>query len=365
MIDAGVRQDNTWLVVDPITGCKNNCQYCFLCNYDQSNKENVTIFSPTEAVDKLINYWAFESFSYPMIGTTTDIFQTVENIEYLKQFINVYEEKEISNPLSISTKCAIQDHFIDFISKKTKVNFCFYISYSGLPKSIEPNVCIDNLILNFKKLASIGHKAIHQFRPIIPQNSTREVFTSVFESIHEYSECTIIRGLNLNDNLQKRIWFWEEAKNGVFDFTKTVSVFPKGWQENLEYIKELFPEYPIYFTNSCSLSYKTKCSETFGTLGTEKCLSSRCPQNHRDLCEKQNKQFDNLDMSFYYDVMKKLGLNNALKFEKNNIVVSGELSHEQVAYLSQKFRKRLIVEKIFSQHEWGGHILGHTDLIIS
>lgn len=366
MIDPGIRQDNTWLVVDPIVGCNNNCQYCFLRIYNKATTKPSVVFSPEEAVDKLVNYWAFGEFSYPMIGSETDVFLCDNSINYLMQFIEAYEKRGIKNPLCISTKCYIPDYFVDFISQKRNVNFIFYLSYSGLPKEIEPHVEISNIVLNFKRLSYIGHKPIHLFRPIMPQNSTIEVFESVISSIAEYADCSVLRGLNLNKELQKLIWFWDDAQSGNFDFSKTVSLWPKGWYERLCQVKSKFPDYPIFFKNSCAISYKCGKPEFVGTMGSNKCISCWCPKEHRHMCESNNEFVSSSDIKKLSEELKRLGLSNITDFslDKRKIRVNGELSHEQVAYLSQYMGKRLEVERILSNHEWGGYVLGHTDLEI-
>lgn len=366
MIEPGIRQDNTWLVVDPIVGCNNNCQYCFLQIYDKATTKPSVIFSPEEAVNKLVNYWAFGNFSYPMIGSETDVFLCDKSINYLMQFIEEYEKRKIKNPLCISTKCYIPDYFVNFISQKRNVNFIFYLSYSGLPKEIEPHVEINNILLNFKRLSYIGHKPIHLFRPIMPQNSTIEVFESVISSIAEYADCSVLRGLNLNKELQKLIWFWDDARNGNFDFSETVSLWPKGWYERLCQVKSKFPDYPIFLKNSCAISYKCRKPEFVGTIGSNKCTNCWCPKDHRHMCESNDEFVSLSDIRKLSEELKRLGLSNVTDFslDRRKIHVNGKLNHEQVAYLSQYIGKRLEVEQILSNHEWGGYVLGHTDLEI-
>lgn len=365
MIDPGVRQDNTWLVVDPIVGCTNNCQYCFLRIYEKATVGGKIIFSPNEAVEKLVNYWAFSESSFPMIGSETDMFLSKDSISYLMEFIRCYADKGIKNPLCISTKCYIPDEFIKFIETFKETNFIFYLSYSGLPKEIEPQVSESVLLSNFRRLSDSGHKPIHLFRPIIPQNSTVEVFTRVLTNVEKYASCSVLRGLNLNPLLQEKIWFWSEAKSKKINFNENVSIWPSGWYENLIEAKKQVPNYAIFFKNSCAIAYKSNMPEFVGTYGTDKCKEEWCPEHQINKC----KCFVSSQVNDINDVkrtLRELGLDNEAYFDEysNKLHISGDLSHEQVAFISQKINRRIIVDNIISSHEWGGYVLGHKDLII-
>jgi len=256
----------------------------------------------------------------------------------------------------ISTKCHIPDSFIDFIKKYEDTKFIFYISYSGLPASIEPKVNRVSIISNFKRLANIGHNPIHLFRPITPHNSSIEIFRKILGDVSDYASCSVLRGLNLNPKLQEKIWFWDEARNGKFDFSKTVSIYPKGWQENLLEARKVVPDYPIFLSSSCAIAYKMNNPEFVGSYGTVQCSNSQCPEHQMKICNSAKIK----DVSI---ILSKLGLNNNVFFDEENkrIRVSGELTHEQVAYISQQIQNRIFVESIKSEHEWGGYVLGHTD----
>jgi len=366
MIEPGIRQDNTWLVIDPIVGCKNNCQYCFMCVYNKAICEPRIAFSPEEAIRQLYEYWAFGKWSYLLVGSATDMFLTQESIDYLRDFISLYSKKGLKNCLCISTKCYIPDDFIDFVNTKSDLNIVFYISYSGLPRTIEPNIDQTVLLSNFTRLSQAGHKPIHLFRPLIPHNSTIESFFDVIGNVAEHAACSVVRGLNLNSELQKMIWFWNEAKNGEYDFDKTVSLFPGGWYERLCKAKERFPDYPMFLTNACALSYKCSAPDFVGTFGSKRCKRCWCPSGQRDRCEQAHEPPDDRDLTALGSIMEEWGLKNdiTLNEDEQEILVSGELSHEQVVCATQRIGKRINVERVISLHEWGGYILNHEDLEI-
>jgi len=205
MIDCGVRQDNTWLVVDPIVGCAHDCQYCFMRLYGKTKQMGKITMSPQQAIDNLINYWAFRENSMVMIGSETDMFMNESNIRFLSEFVRIYNDLGIRNPLSLSTKSFIPDDFIQLIQDSVNISVIFYISYSGLPKMIEPYINVEKVKTNFRRLALAGQKIIHFWRPMIPQNSKLDVLERVIADVQEFATCSVMRGLNLNNDLQKNI----------------------------------------------------------------------------------------------------------------------------------------------------------------
>jgi hypothetical protein len=112
MINTGIRQDNTWLVVDPIVGCIHDCQYCFLRVHDLSKRAGTAALSPRAAVDQLLSYWAFRESSIVMVGSETDMFMNARNRRYIAEFVREYDSRGIPNPLCVCTKARIPDDFI-------------------------------------------------------------------------------------------------------------------------------------------------------------------------------------------------------------------------------------------------------------
>lgn len=363
MIEQGVRQDNTWLVVDPIVGCAHDCQYCFLQIYGKTRQKGKVIMSPQEAVDRLVDYWAFRENSMIMIGSETDMFMSTRNISFLSQFVRIYSDSGIRNPLSLSTKRYIPDDFIKLVQGLEGITVIFYVSYSGLPGDIEPYIDEEEIRSNFVRLASADQKTIHLWRPMVPQNSTPDALERVMEGVYKHATCSVMRGLNLNEELQKRIWFWPEARDASIDFSQVVSLWPDHARANVAALMRDYPDHPLLFKNSCGLAYVLGIPEFVGIHGTERCRRSWCPEDQRLICETytQTRQWPTRER--VVDELRKMGLDNsvAVDREEGRILIKGTMNHEQVACLSQVLRCKLEVETIHSEHEWGGYVLGHDD----
>ena len=365
MIQNKVRQDNTWLVVDPIVGCQHDCQYCFLQLYKGKTKcKGEVVMSPEEAINELTTYWAFCPTSMVMIGSETDMFMNSQNIDFLYKFIELYDKKGIVNPLSLATKCYIPDEFITFVKSLKNTKIIFYISYSGLGSDIEPYIKKDKVKTNFIRLNEASQHVIHLWRPMTPQNSTYETLEKVLNDV-KGATCSVMRGLNLNPELQKKVWFWAEARDKVIDFEKNVSAWPEVLDNNIKDLMKIFPDYPLFFKNSCAMAYVLKQPEFIRIYDTERCNKSYCPIPQREICEKRFSDTTSISQSLVKEKLSKLNLTNDFTINSDHSInIMGTLNHEQVACLAQMLHCRLIVEKIITNHEWGGYVLGHEDIII-
>lgn len=366
MINVGVRQDNTWLVVDPIVGCGHDCQYCFLTTYGETKKRGRVTMSPQEAINRLTNYWAFRQSSMVMIGSETDMFMNAHNIRFLSEFVRLYDQVGIPNPLSLSTKSHIPDEFIRLVQGLKNAKIVFYISYSGLPEEIERFVNREKVIGNFKRLADAGQSIIHFWRPMLPQNSTPDVLEEVIGNVYQYATCSVTRGLNLNHELQQAAWYWPEIRDTSIDFSETVSIWPEQAKDNLDRIIEKYRPYPVFFKNSCALAHVLGRPDFGAVFRSGRCSRASCPPTQRQLCEADHLTRSWPSTEKVKAELSSLGLSNSVAIEDKvgKVIISGSLNHEQVACLAQVLRTKLVVEDIRSEHEWGGYVLGHSDRLI-
>ena len=365
MIEVEIRQDNTWLVVDPIVGCIHDCQYCFLTTHNKTRQKGSVIMTPEQTVQKLLGYWAFKPSSVIMIGSETDIFMNKINRDFLVEFIKRYVDSGIRNIICFSTKCFIPDEFISFIQSYDDLKTIFYISYSGLPKEIEPLINKEKVKSNFLRLNEAKQKIIHFWRPMIPQNSNLETLITVMEDV-KGADCSIMRGLNLNKDLQKSTWYWPEVQMAEIDFTRVVSVWPKNLHQNLSLLMKNYPNHPVFFKNSCAISYVFGLPEFSGIFNTTRCLNSYCPSTQREICNNYSNNKKNLLIELVRLELDKIGANNDFVLIENNksVFVKGHMNHEQIACITQVLGCKVEVEFVESEHEWGGYVLGHIDYAI-
>ncbi|MCA9387314.1 radical SAM protein, partial [Candidatus Dojkabacteria bacterium] len=250
-IEMGIRQDDTWIAVDPVVGCAKNCQYCFLQIYGATPKAGEILLSPDEAIDNLMNFETYSPGSTIMIGSETDVFMSKTNINYFTEFIKRYDEREIGNPVAFVTKCHIPDNFIEMVDNLQNTKVIYYLSYSGLSKPIEPTTNIERLRQNFVRLHEAGQDIIHYWRPFLPQNSSHEKIQEVIDHAAKYAKCTVAAGIKLNPGILSNVKeYWPELAKANIDFNQVAAVWPEGVRDYLlNYVVKTYPHYPLYWVN--------------------------------------------------------------------------------------------------------------------
>lgn len=99
------------------------------------------------------------------LAVNTDAFLNKENMEYLRELLYEFDNRNLKNPIILITKCYIPEHFIKYI-KQFKDNghkIVIYLSLSGLSQEIEPNVNHDLIRENFVNLYKNGIDVIHYY----------------------------------------------------------------------------------------------------------------------------------------------------------------------------------------------------------
>ena len=100
----------------------------------------------------------------------------------MKELLHEIDKRNLKNPIIIITKCYVPENFIEYL--KHLINrgheIVIYLSLSGLPQELEPNVNHNLIRKNFINLHKHNIKVIHYYRPITPLNSKKEEITKQF-----------------------------------------------------------------------------------------------------------------------------------------------------------------------------------------
>jgi hypothetical protein len=196
----------------------------------------------------------------------------------------------------------------------------------------------------------------------MPQNADRAVLGSVIDTVQRYASCTVVRGLNLNAEMQKLAWFWPAARDADIDFANVVSTWPKGFFQTLQEVMAAHPAYPLFLNNPCALAHVLDRPDPAGIFGSDRCGRSWCPDGQQRACGTAHATRVPPTRDQAIGELRRLGLENDVRIEgSGDIVISGTLTHEQAAYLSQALRSNLHVDGVQSGHEWGGYVIGHGD----
>jgi len=166
----------------------------------------------------------------------------------------------------------------------------FYVSYSGLEKEIEPNVDVEEIKKNFKRLKDNGIKIIHYFRPLIPTNSRKEKIEEILNFVSQYTKYSVITGLKIKREYFDKLDFWSELKDYKDDCIKAEGVWCK---EAFDYFyKDYNGKQCIYQTNACALA-SILGKPKLEYFCTRECKNyNLCSKKQRELCKKNYKLID-------------------------------------------------------------------------
>ena len=335
---AVIEMHSTWLAINSILGCPNGCKYCFL----QATGDNCSLpkqlVTPKEAVKQLLKHKYYDEKIPVCLLPNTDAFVNPKNIEYLIELLDEIDKNNIKNDLIIITKCKITKNVIDRIKKlkNEKGNeVVFYISYSGLSKYYEPNISEENILYNFRLLKENNIKTIHYFRPLLPENSSTEKIEKMLNTVNEFTDISVISGLNLIPTFVDKIDFWNDIQSKKEQALKSSCVYPNS---AYEYFNNGYSHsQKIFQTNTCALN--TKLNKPSHYYGSEECLNrNHCSDEQRNICkinfEKLNRDFEiklkTLLIKLGYDV-------NNLVYEitSNGLEIKNiELQISDLSYLS-------------------------------
>lgn len=367
-IEKIIRQDDTWIAVDPVVGCAKNCQYCFLQIYGATPKKGDIIASPDETINSLLSYKTYRPESPVMLASETDAFMNTSNIDYYSKFLQRYDERGVGNTLAFVTKCHVPDQFIDLTNSLKNTRVIFYLSYSGLDKPIEPTTNVHELKKNFPRLSEAGLDVIHYWRPFLPQNSTPEKIAEVIDYVAKYAKCTVAAGLKLNEGILQNVSkFWPELSSQQIEYEKVAAVWPSGARDYVEqYTRTQHPNYPLFWVNSCALAYTLEEPEFNGMYNSNVCERNHCPLPQRNICEDQFAEYKPTE-SDIQQALQKMEITGGYSINEKTktIKVNGEVSHGQLIYLRQKLKYNVLAgNKFMSENEWGGPAVGRDDLHI-
>lgn len=349
----------SWLALNPLQGCPNGCNYCFLSKYDLNNIYPIELCKPSAAIDMLLNYKYYDDNAIVAFFTLTDIFLDEKTISYLVEVLKIIKERDLNNTLVFITKQLIPDKVIEIFSSMHQ-NIIVYLSYSGLGTQYERGIKHENILKNFSKLYKSNIKVIHYWRPLIPDNTDENQIRDTLNYVSQYAIASSIAGLKLTGKNLLKLDFWPELKElDMNNIINSEGVIPRNALEAIRNYSTTI-NYPTYLTNACALSIALNVPCVDGFYNDEYCKEqNNCPNSQRQIC----KDFFNtqtLDEKLIECLFSKLSLEyngyvfdeatNSIDFLKTN------LSYRDVFYLSKKLHKKIKNTKN-NENYWGTSLL--------
>ena len=342
----------TWLVLNPIQGCPKNCRYCFLREKGLNQVKPNVLVSPEKAVDMLLKSKFYIKDMPLCLISQSDAFATKENIEYVKQLLELLFEKDIKNPIVFITKCHIPIEFIELIDKYEKEGhkFVFFMSYSGLDSSVEVGVDKKVIEENFINLHKYNKIVIHYWRPFIKENSSHDIVEKVYNFVKQYAVASIAIGLKITDDIINNI-DWDALKANREAAIKSDNVWDKTAYEYIyNDLKNRDDNYPIYQTTSCALAYALGESDRKFFYTTSICKDcNKCLPEQRERCKKKYDNYKEVDKNTVIKLLNKFKVEvneDNIEIKNRIIFINGvTLSFNQISYLTDYLQTQIITQK--------------------
>jgi len=353
-------QHASWLASNPVVGCPMSCEYCFLKSVKLNEIKPKILTSPKKAIDDLISF-RFYSKDVPVAtGTRTDFFATLSTINYLKDYIIEYNKRHLQNPLIIITKKKIPDDIIHLFTKLQNQGstFIIFLSYSGLNNTIEKGVNTIELKNNFKRLNKAKLHVIHYWRPFVPQNSELTIMESVIKHVIKYADASVVAGLRFTPDMRGQFKFWPQVQTLNTNLDNIEGVWPRKARDNLEYLAQKYPTYPIVYASSCAIANSLGIPDYNGFYNTQVCKINSCPTVQREICTKFFIKYVVTD-AVVEKVFKKLKIKNinyTLNNKKRTLVIDEPLNHNQIAYLSQTLKISIKAKEKGNDYGWSSSL---------
>ena len=360
-----VDMHSTWLVLNPIQGCPKKCKYCFLKERGLNSVKPYVLAEPKEAVELLLNSNFYIEDIPLCLFSQTDLFSTPGNIEYGKKLITLLMGKNIKNPIVFITKCKIPQDFIDFVDEYEKQGhkFVFFLSYSGLNSDMEVGVDKEIIKNNFINLSKSSKKIVHYWRPLIPENSSKETIEEVYNFVKKYSKASITIGLKTTDEIIKNIR-WDKLNQNKEKATGVNNVWNKDAYEYIwKNIAKKKDEYPLFQTTACALAYALEIPERKVFFNSFTCLNNNnCPEEQRKRCMKNQENLINYS--------KEEIVGELIKFKKDVDPSQIEIDYENrivkiygvklqlnvISCLTEKFKMKIVAPKDENDYYWNSEL---------
>lgn len=359
IIEPIINRHASWIVVNPVQGCPNACQYCFMEEYNATRIKPKELVSPDEVLDMLMTYEYYLEDIPVCLFSTTDIFSCTNNIEYLAKLLQCFKDARILNPIILITKCYIPttiiDQIADIISCGQKI--IVYLSYSGLSSEIERGINHQKLRENFCNLYDAHIPIVHYFRPILPQNSSEAKIDEILSFVSQYCDVSVVTGLKCVDKCMDNYAFWPEVQQKA-DAGEYECIWPLGSRDRLIESAKKYNHY-LYETNSCALAHILCEHDKYGFFEGRSCLNFNvCGEEQKQRCQNhyyEMKMSYGLNKQIIIDHLKSHGYDiseDDIAQDNSDVYIDGCIDTQQISDLSYRIGKRIFASGIAEHGYW-------------
>jgi len=335
------------LSISTFVGCNMGCKYCIL----SSLKFGVLpekIADEADLVNDLCTHKFFiKGFTPISINNRTDPFLNPIVKESTFTVLKLLQEKKVTkNPLMLITKKELSGTELEWLDE-SGLNIYLFLSYSGLPKTVEPNneTFNETHLINLRKTKNI-HK-IHYWRPIIEGvNNDDQDINKMLATASSTFDCSIVSGIRLSKEV---ITLLKKNTKISFEYQKERAIHKYLSDSTIEKIltlrNRIYSKYLLFRHTSCVISHmENKPDYNLSYLKPKSCIFG-CPNSNNCMstlgqCNKQiiEKSLSNLGISgvkYHCDGNTQLNIN-------------ADLTQEEISYLKHNSRMVIVSRSVIN-----------------
>jgi len=272
------------LSLNHVVGCPLDCGYCvrhLFQNFDM--KQPHLVVSDREAVDLLVNHWAFRPDATPIqiFNRATDPFLPGVK-EHLVATLELLDDRGLKNSVLVITRWKIEPDDVERLERLKNLRLTILVTWSGIEDArVEP---VDSA--HAKNSLRVLHdnasrtKAILYWRPLIAGLNDSDNHIDRALVLSEYADATVFTGLFHREEIRKHL---REA--GVADLYPEIArrkILPAEIERR---VTNAFAGKPLFRKTSCGVAYAHGIADYNGHFGVRE-ICDICPRPQVDRCTR-------------------------------------------------------------------------------
>jgi len=296
-----IEEHASWLALDMVWGCPNDCAYCFL-------RDSALTGIPPRlefALDKRMQEQIAIALHYcpedvPVsIGNTTDLFLTEDSRNLLYRIMRLVVKLDPKRLIVMITKAEITDRIAKETADAAGGHGLIFLSQS-FSKEYDANIergCTSSPEATYRSFDQIskteGLKAMHFWRPFLSRwNPTDQIVPRIQSLRNSGCPCSVAIGLKGGQHLlpsySAGLRTWAEPELHLKKQSEEEWVSTDRLAELIALAKGF--DYPVFRQTSCGIAFSQGIPDINGTSMSDKkhtyCENVNCPHRQRSVCSR-------------------------------------------------------------------------------